>query len=103
MCERQLTGRSSVLLWVRNRESAWQNWRQGTPQVVTGATLTIAGAPGGRLRVEWLDAWTGRRLRRGTVVASEGAVTLDIPPVQRDVACRLLPQPRPSPGKKGVR
>ncbi|HJN15427.1 MAG TPA: DUF5060 domain-containing protein [Armatimonadota bacterium] len=84
-----LAGQSSVLVWVRNRESVWYNWDRPMPPAVTGAKLVLRGVPEGRLRVEWLDAWTGRRLRRATVVASGGTVTLDIPPVRRDVACRL--------------
>jgi hypothetical protein len=85
-----LTGRDAVLLWVHNRESVWDRWSDPTPAAVTGAELHLRGVPEGRMRVEWLDTWSGRRIGRGTLVAREGCVTLEVPPVQRDVACRLL-------------
>jgi len=86
-----LTGRSAVLLWVHNRESVWTNWDRPAPQPVTGARLVVRGAPTGRLRAEWLDTWTGRTIRTRTVQASNGLLTLDVPPVGRDLACRVLP------------
>jgi len=85
-----LTGRDTVVVWVQNRESVWQNWRLGVPKAVTGATLTVHAAPEGRLRVEWFDTWTGERISKGNAPARGGAVVLAVPPVQRDVACRVL-------------
>lgn len=85
-----LIGRSSALLWVQNRESVWGNWDRPTPAPVTGAQVTIPGAPEGSLRVEWLDCWTGKAIRTGGLKSRGGEVTLDVPPVARDIACRLL-------------
>ena len=85
-----LAGRDCVLVWVHNRESLWQNWRQGTPKPVTGAQLVIRGVPQGKMRVEWMDTWTGRRIRESTVVVKGDAVVLEVPPVRRDLACRML-------------
>jgi hypothetical protein len=84
-----LTGRRSVLVWVQNRESLWQNWRQGTPAAVTGARLVIRGAPAGRLRAEWLDPWIGEWLPTHRTTPEAGTVVLGVPPVRRDLACRL--------------
>jgi hypothetical protein len=85
-----LTGRNCALVWVQNRESMWYYWDRPIAKPVIGAKLTVRGAPEGRLRVEWLDTWMGRWLGR-TVVAVEGdTVVLPVPPVRRDVACRLL-------------
>jgi hypothetical protein len=85
-----LTGRGAVVLWVQNRESMWYNWDRPIPAPVTGARLTVRGVPRGRVRVEWLDTWSGRLLSERTLVVRGGTVTLAVPPVQRDVACRLL-------------
>jgi len=60
-----LTGGSAVALWVHNRESMWYDWSRPTPPPVTGAQLVIRGVPQGRMHVEWLDTWTGRRIRGG--------------------------------------
>jgi len=86
-----LTGRSAVLVWVQNRESLWYYWDRPTPTPVSGAQLLIRGAPQGRMRVEWLDTWTGRWTRKTSVTVEGDAVELPVPPVTRDIACRLLP------------
>jgi len=85
-----LTGRGAVLVWVQNRESMWTNWDRPLPQAITGAQLTIRGVPEGKLRLEWLDTWTGKAIRTGRVVSEGGVVVLDVPPLRRDLACRLL-------------
>ena len=85
-----LTGRSAVLAWVHNPESMWYNWNRPAPAPVTGAQLVLRGVPAGTMRVEWLDTWTGKTVRTGTVQTRAGVATLDVPPVTRDVALRLL-------------
>lgn len=84
-----LTGRTTALLWVQNRESLWYNWQRSTPEPVTGGKLTLSGLPAGPLRYEWLDTWTGEILKSGLVQPRAGATTLVVPAVSRDVACRL--------------
>jgi hypothetical protein len=84
-----LVGESAVLIWVQNRESVWGNWDRPISAPVQGAQVTVAEAPGGRLRVEWMDCWTGKTVHTEQV-ASRGGVHLEVPPVTRDLACRLL-------------
>jgi hypothetical protein len=85
-----LTGRSAVVLWVQNRESMWYDWNRPSPPPVTRAQLVIHGVPRGRMHVEWLDTWTGRRIGESTLVVMGDTVTLAVPSVRRDVACRLV-------------
>jgi hypothetical protein len=85
-----LVGESAVLIWVQNRESLWGNWARPIPAPVKGARVTIGGAPAGRLRAEWLDCWSGKTIRTGEVTSRGGSLTLDVPPITRDLACRLV-------------
>jgi len=85
-----LVGESAVLIWVQNRESLWGNWARPIPAPVRGARVTIPDAPAGKLRLEWLDCWTGKTLRTGEATSRGGELPLDVPPVTRDTACRLL-------------
>jgi hypothetical protein len=85
-----LAGRQSVLLWVQNRESVWQRWNQPRPAAITGATLSVDGLGTGERRVEWLDPWSGKTLSAGTASPRAGIVVLEVPPLQRDLACRVL-------------
>jgi len=85
-----LTGRRTTILWIQNRDSLWTNWNKPTPTAITGAQLTLRGLTAGPRRVEWWDTWTGKLLRTAEVEPRDGAVTLDLPPVVRDVACRIL-------------
>lgn len=85
-----LAGRQSVLLWVQNVESVWQRWNQPRPVAITGATLAVDGVGTGERRVEWLDPWSGKTISAGTVVPRAGTVVLEVPPLQRDLACRAL-------------
>jgi|GEM_PF-1511796 len=85
-----LAGRRSVLLWVQNRESVWQRWNQPRPAAITGATLSVDGLGAGERRVEWLDPWSGATLSTVTVSPRAGALVLEVPPLERDLACRIL-------------
>jgi hypothetical protein len=95
-----LAGRRSVLLWVRNRESTWQRWREPAPVPITGATLVVAGLRPGPRRVEWTDPWSGKAVRTETVAPRAGALTLRVPPLRRDLACRVLEPTRPAAGNR---
>jgi hypothetical protein len=85
-----LVGESAVLIWVQNRESVWGNWDRPIPAPVQGAQVAVADAPAGRLRVEWMDCWTGKTVHTEQITSRGGEVTLDVPSVTRDLACRLL-------------
>jgi len=84
-----LAGRGTVLAWVQNPESLWYFWDRPPGEPVTGAELTVRGAREGEWRVEWLDTWTGAIVKRTRARAKDGALTLLVPPVRRDVAARM--------------
>lgn len=84
-----LCGKANTLVWVQNLESMWYNWKDGAPRPIRGAELKLQGLPAGRLTVRWLDTWTGQTLQTADVESKDGVVSLRVPPVSRDLACRL--------------
>ncbi len=85
-----LAGRRSVLLWVLNRESVWERWREPAPAAISGATLVLRGLTPGRRRVEWLDPWSGKVVRTEAATPRRGILKVEAPPIKRDLACRVL-------------
>ncbi len=85
-----LTGKRQTLLWLQNAESTWGNDVLGRqPRAVTGARLTLTGLGKGQYSVEWWDTWQGTPQGRTTARSDDGTLAVDVPPVTRDVACRL--------------
>jgi len=85
-----LSGKRLTLLWLQNAESTWGNDVLGRqPQAVVGARIALGGLPDGMYTAEWWDTWQGKAGERTTVRSRDGALTLDVPTVTRDVACRI--------------
>jgi len=86
--------KESAFLWLQNRLSNWTTlWdkRELLP-VPAGMTATVSGLADGAYRIEWWDT------RKGGVTATQqgqcrgGQLRLELPRVERDVACRVLRQ-----------
>jgi hypothetical protein len=85
-----LTGKRLTLLWLQNSESTWGNDLLGRqPHALRGAKLIVSGVREGGYVIEWWDTWEGKALERGTARPDDGTLQLDVPPVTRDVACRI--------------
>jgi len=61
-----------------------------TPQPVPAATAVVPDLPAGRYEVEWWDTRQGTS-RTEELTASAGGLTLTLPPVSDDIACRIEP------------
>lgn len=86
-----LTGRRTTLLWIQNKESTWGNDVRGLePHVISGAKLTVDDLKQGEYRVEWWDTYSGTIAAAETVAAGAGRIEIDVPPLRRDVACKII-------------
>ncbi len=79
-----------ALLWIQNPASTWFNDQKGIePKPVTDAWLYLQKMPDGEYEIQWWDTRTGRPTGSVTAVSHAGRLRLDLPPVKRDVACKV--------------
>jgi hypothetical protein len=91
-----LTGATTGLFWVQNKEYTWYKVviEDIMPQVVSDATLTVPNMDSGVYRVEWWDTKSGAVAPVTSAQADEsGTLTVAIPPLQTDIACKIKPVP----------
>jgi len=85
-----LTGRGTTILWIQNTESTWWNAQQGlTPGTISGASVMVEGLRPGRYSIEWWDTYKGTVTKQSQALAIGGKLKLTLPPIRRDVACKL--------------
>jgi hypothetical protein len=61
------------------------------PRVIRGATATLRGLDWfSRYRVEWWDPYRGRITQRSVSRSAKGAVTINVPTVEYDLAAKLI-------------
>jgi len=95
-----IVGPSLALLWVYERDLPREK-RNFRP--IRGASAAFAGLRPGRYRVEFWDTRAGRITHEGRVEVGTDPVTLPLPDVVKDVACKVLSidepplDPRPKP------
>jgi len=89
-----LGNETRAFLWITNRDNTWWRNRMGkTPRPVRNAALTISGLRPGRYEIEWWDTYGGGvTARREAVAGRDGALTLGVPEVARDLACKIRRQ-----------
>ena len=85
-------------LWVTNRDNTWWRNRMGkAPRPVSGAVVTLRDMRPGAYEVEWWDTYAGCVSGRTEAVAdSSGSLSLSLPTVARDVACKIRPKAGPA-------
>ena len=95
-----LRGEDRAYLWIQNREYTWWNVvMDANPlqTIPTGATVTIPGMAEGLYEVEWWDDTYGLEPRAGEPdrlwVDESGVLTLSVPDLQTDVACKIWRDP----------
>jgi len=87
-----LQGPQLVLLWLQNSQHTWHNAIQKlTVPVIRDGTVTISGLRDGAWSVEWWDTYQGRPTGRAEVTARDGQITLTVPLLATDTACKLRP------------
>ncbi|MCY3021853.1 MAG: DUF5060 domain-containing protein [Planctomycetota bacterium] len=78
-----------ALLWIQNETaSRYARTMEIKPQTVEHAVLTVNGLRKGRYLVEWWDTTRGE-VRREHATATDGALTIPVPPVATDIAVKL--------------
>ena len=79
-----------ALLWVQNGARTWENIvAKRKLEPARDARLTLPGIPPGRCNVEWWDTYAGKVSKTDTVVANADGLVLDLPPVEKDIACKI--------------
>jgi len=91
-----LTSNDEAYVWIQNSQHTW--YRVAvlglTPQVISGATLTIPNIDAGTYRVDWWDTYNGTVVATAPISVEESAaLTVAIPPLQTDIACKIQVDP----------
>ena len=86
-----LQGSECAYLWLFNQEATWSRLalEKAVPTEVRGASVRIAGLARGSYQVQWWDTHDGRVVQRASVLLSDGALTLEVPVLSRDIACKV--------------
>jgi hypothetical protein len=80
----------AALVWLLGRACDWPDGAMVVePPPVVGAKVTLTGVEDGPWSVEWWDTLTGKRLAQGEASARGGALLLEAPAFQADIAARL--------------
>lgn len=88
-----LAAPGAAVVWIQNGDSTWVNHAQHASEIqpFPAADYTLGGFADGDYEVEWWETWKGAPLRRETVRASGGRLTLSPGPVATDVAAKVRP------------
>lgn len=83
------------LAWVHNRFYTWHEAGHlgKTPPTISGATLTVPVKRDGVYRIELWDTRTGKVVATVTATSSASAVSYALPPIEKDVALKVIHQP----------
>jgi hypothetical protein len=85
-----LVGKGLALLWFQNGDhtlAALMDKRETVP--VEGAKVTVPGIPASACAVEWWDTVTGVVTRTTQERATQAGLSLELPPLPADVACKV--------------
>jgi hypothetical protein len=84
-------GQVAGFLWIKSERYTWYNHNQGEEfSPVVPARLTLADMPEGKYRVEWWDTYTGQMTPGPTLTSTHGQLTLLLPEITKDIACKLM-------------
>jgi len=82
----------AAVAWIQNGDSTWVNHARHAEEIVPfpAAAYALEGFADGDYTVEWWETWKGRPLRRETLHAAGGTLTLNPGPIATDVAAKIL-------------
>jgi hypothetical protein len=91
-----LAAPSAAVVWIQNNDSTWVNHAQHAGEIrpFPAAAYALEGFADGEYEVEWWETWKGSPLRRETVRAAGGRLTLSPGPIATDVAAKIFPLKR---------
>lgn len=85
-----LRAQNRAWVWFHNREAVWNKLEASSnPSAVMDAKVSLSAFPDGAYDVEWWDTTAGESNAEVTALAREGALQLQLPRFERDVACRV--------------
>ncbi len=85
-----VAARDEALVWLLDRGCDWPDGAMAAePQEVAGAKARLLGVADGPWSVEWWNTLTGKPVANGEVIAKAGALELEPPTFQADIAARL--------------
>lgn len=87
------TTTGTALVWVQHRDYSWETIAGGTEITPLTGTLTLNGMPDGEYRVEFWDPFSGNVIGEELLrlnAESTGKLTIDLLPVERQLALRVL-------------
>ncbi len=77
-------------LWIQNRDNTW--WRhclKQSPRVVRRATASLPRMREGTYAIEWWNTVEGRCVKREQLRARGGILTVRVPDLENDIACKI--------------
>lgn len=85
-------GRDRAYFWLFNPQATWWNLvvEKSQPRQIEDATIEIQGLQPGSYRIEWWHTWDGETVDSQQVSLVEGALRLTVPPLSRDIACKIM-------------
>jgi len=84
-----LFGKRVALAWIQNAGHTFVSLvEKRVVAPVEGAQVVIRGVPTGSCQIEWWDTMTGET-RKVRVRAAKNSLTLALPPLKDDVACKI--------------
>jgi hypothetical protein len=82
-----------ALVWILDRACDWPDGaKESNPASLQGVKLTLTNVVDGVWNVQWCHTQTGAVIATNTVTAQSGALTLEPPSFQSDIAVRLKRQ-----------
>jgi len=80
----------SAILWIHNRLHQWPFLAAGVEAPPVGpAVAEILVAKDGRYQIQWWDTYTGLVTGTETLESRNQVLTLAVPPLARDMACKI--------------
>ncbi len=78
-------------IWLFDSQAHWEAVvvNRSTPETIRGAKVEITMHKPGRYRYEWWNTRTGQILDFGKSTSQGGLLTLEVPPFDRDIACKV--------------
>jgi len=85
-------GNDCAYVWLFNPEATWWNLvvEKRPPAQIKDVTIEVQGLQPGNYRVEWWDTYEGRIIKKESISARGGSLTLMVPPFGRDIACKIV-------------
>ncbi len=86
-----LQNSTDYFLWLRHQDYTWKKAKQANPHPAENFVLVLEKIFPGTYRLEWWDGYEGKILdTKSVTVDSDERISIKIPALSRDLACKLL-------------